>query len=77
MVDYKIIVSKSGTRHIVGNPPGLRGILAHAFRTTTLCGFGVRSDEALPLSKATRDCEFCINELEVVERRKQLDGQAA
>jgi hypothetical protein len=25
MADYNIIVSHSGTRHVIGNPPGLQG----------------------------------------------------
>jgi hypothetical protein len=77
MIEHRIIVSRSGTRHIVGRPPGLQGILAHAFRTTTLCGFGIRPEDALPLSAAKRDCLFCISELAVIEQRQQDLDHAA
>ena len=30
---------------------------------------GFRPEDALPLSKATRDCEFCLVELAVIEER--------
>jgi hypothetical protein len=47
MIDYNIIVSHSGTRHIVGIPRGLQGVQSLAFRVTTICGFGVRSEDSL------------------------------
>jgi hypothetical protein len=71
MIDYRIIVSSSGTRHVIGNPPGLRGIRAHAFRVTALCGFGIRQEDSLSLSEGKRDCRFCLDELAVIERRQQ------
>jgi hypothetical protein len=76
MTNYNVIVSRSGTRHIVGSPPGFRSVHAHAFRTTTLCGFGVKPEEALPLSQAVCDCPFCLAEAEG-QRRKQGSDQAA
>jgi hypothetical protein len=71
MTEPVIIVSASGTRHIVGKPPGLRGIPAYAFRITTLCGFGVREEDVPPLSHARGDCEFCLRELAVIEQHQQ------
>jgi hypothetical protein len=68
---YEVIVSPSGTRHIVGRQ-------FHQFRISTLCMFGIRQEEALPLSRATRDCPFCLSELEIIEQRKQREtGRAA
>jgi hypothetical protein len=67
---YPTIVSHSGTRHIVGIPPGQNAIRAHVFRITTLCGFGVRPKDAQ--SEATCDCQFCLKEWEVIERQEQM-----
>jgi hypothetical protein len=49
----------------------------HAFRITTLCGFGVRPEDSLLLSAAKRDCLFCIAELAVIAQRKQEVDHAA
>jgi hypothetical protein len=57
----EVIVSPSGTRHIVGRQ-------VHKFRISTLCKFGIREEDALPLSQATRDCEFCLAEQAVIEQ---------
>jgi hypothetical protein len=76
MSKLEMIVSRSGTRHIVGTPPGFGPIRAHGFCTTTVCGCGIRPEEALPLSEATRDCEFCLRELAVIEQREDT-GRAA
>jgi hypothetical protein len=59
-------------QHGIGRPP------THAFPVTTICGFGVRPEDALPLSKATRDCEFCLAELAVIEQQQEKEtGRAA
>jgi hypothetical protein len=58
---YEVIVSPSGTRHIIGRQ-------VHQFRISTLCRFGIRQEEALPLSKSTRDCPFCLAELAVIDQ---------
>jgi hypothetical protein len=76
MIVYKIILGHSGTRHIFGNPLGLQSVQEHAFRITMICGFGVRPEDALPLSRATRDCEFCLAELAVIEQRQQRQQDA-
>jgi hypothetical protein len=62
------IVSRSGSRHIVGVPPGLKVIRAHAHRITTLCGFGIWRDDAL--LETMHDCEFCLAEAEVISKRE-------
>jgi len=67
-MEQQTIVSMSGTRHIIGIPPGLKAIPAHAFRITTLCGFGVRPEDAL--SEAVCDCEFCLVEATAIWRRE-------
>jgi thiamine biosynthesis protein ThiC len=46
----RVIVSRTGTRHI--STGGSR----------MLCQFTIREHEALPLSEATRDCQFCLRE---------------
>jgi hypothetical protein len=61
-------MSASGTRHIVGIPPGLEAIRAHSSRITTLCGFGIRPEDAL--WDATRVCEFCLAEAAAIRRRE-------
>jgi hypothetical protein len=67
---YEVIVSHSGTRHIVGRP-------VHRFRISTLCKFGIKEEDALPLSEGTRDCPFCFAELVVIEQQQQDADQAA
>ena len=53
-------------------------IIRDAFRTTTLCGFGVRPEDALPLSKAKSDCDFCLAELAVIDEQQEKEaGHAA
>jgi hypothetical protein len=59
------VISRSGTRHIVGRPRG--GL--HSGRISTLCEFGIRPDDVLEI--AARDCEFCLQELELIRRREE------
>jgi hypothetical protein len=61
---HEVIVSPSRTRHIVGRQ-------VHQFRISTLCEFGIREEDALPLDRATKDCEFCLRELAAIERRRR------
>ena len=71
MVDYKIATSKS--------PPGARWatrrvseVFGHIrFGLRCSCRFGVRPDEALPPSEATRDCQFCLTEQADIEERRR------
>jgi hypothetical protein len=63
------IISRTGTRHIVGRPGGI--VTAHAFRTTTLCGYGVRPEEALTEAEAVSDCQFCLEEEALRQREKE------
>jgi hypothetical protein len=62
MKELQTIISRTGTRHIVGIPRGETSIKTHICRVTTYCGFGVRGEEAL--IEAVRDCQFCRSELE-------------
>jgi hypothetical protein len=75
----ELIVSWSGTRHIVGVPPAFQSVRAHGtFRVTVFVVSEFRRDEVRPLSEATRDCPFCLAELLVIERQThEQQGQAA
>lgn len=46
------VISKSGTRHLIGIGPS-------TFKVYGLCGFGVDLEDERPASEATRDCQFC------------------
>src|SRR5262245_49568057 len=61
-----VIVSRSGTRHIVGT--GLYSSKADAGRIATLCGFAPCPDEG-PFD-AIRDCIFCQEEAADAARRR-------
>jgi hypothetical protein len=65
---HEVIVSPSRTRHIVGRQ-------VHQFRISTLCRFGIRDEESLPLSEAMRDCEFCLAELADIEERRRKEAE--
>jgi hypothetical protein len=62
-MSYEVIVSRSGTRHIVGRQ-------VHQFRISTLCEFGIKPEEALLLSQAVCDCPFCLAEAEEQRRNR-------
>lgn len=57
----EIVISPSGTRHVINYTPSTRPVL-HALRISTVCGFGIKSEEALPLDAGIRDCPFCAAE---------------
>ena len=59
------IVSRTGTRHLVGR----REKYHHHGRVSTWCWFGIRADEALTAADAVRDCQFCLDEVKQVKRR--------
>jgi hypothetical protein len=57
---HEVIVSPSGTRHIVGVPAPFQKVELHAFRIPTLCDFGINPDDCLPQPAGIRDCPFCL-----------------
>lgn len=62
------MVSRSGTRHIVGPQSGdVTG------RVRAMCGFTLYSEEE-PL-EALRDCEFCQREAFVAARRQAAEEE--
>jgi hypothetical protein len=68
----EIVVSQSGTRHIVNN--GLDRTIErsalHAFRISTLCGFSIKPEDQLPLEAGVQDCPFCAAEPRPLRRIK-------
>lgn len=71
---YKTIVSRNGTRHIVGVPLGQRYLSGHRFRITCLCGWGANPNDTPAV--AVRDCQFCLRELAEVKKRAENERQA-
>jgi len=66
--DISYLISRTGTRHIVGSWKKTLNALHSPGRITTLCEFGIRPHEVLEV--AERDCEFCLRELEIYRRRQ-------
>jgi hypothetical protein len=73
MISQKTIISRTGTRHIVGFPAGRGPIKLHAGRISTLCDFGIRPDEVLEV--AVRDCEFCLRELDLIRQQEEKQAE--
>jgi hypothetical protein len=68
------VIYKQAEINRKGNPPGLQGIQAHAFRVATTAA-SVSGQRNLPLSKATGDCPFYLADLAVIDQ-KQETGSA-
>jgi hypothetical protein len=63
------IISKTGTRHWTDTSPVNGSYDRHPGRVFAICNFGIWPGEML--DEATRDCEFCQQELHRWELEEQ------